>query len=120
MHYLLTAVFLTGFLMLDQSMPLTSTATRWAIFFPLELLRLVGEQAPLAVDYQILLLIFVGLPLLLTYWFSAYRFLCGRDPEPGRPESAQPTSQQTRVSPAREVKRVSTRRGLRFYWARKR
>lgn len=84
MHHLFTILLIAGFLALDQLLGSLSSAGRWVVFFPIEFLRLITERANVAVDYQVLLLILLGIPLTITYWFAWYRVLCGREPVSGQ------------------------------------
>ncbi len=64
------------------------------LFLPLEALRWIGTALALPDDYLILLVLLLGVPLLLLYWFAAYFLLAGVRPSAKEAEASDETSQE--------------------------
>ncbi|MBI4092922.1 MAG: hypothetical protein HY420_03275 [Candidatus Kerfeldbacteria bacterium] len=48
------------------------TVLQWVVFLPLRLVQRLNAMLPLKDDFELLLSILLGVPLLLMYWFYLY------------------------------------------------
>lgn len=75
LRFTLPILALSSFLAIDQSLPQMPAWLRGVFFLPIEILLFLVRRMQIAPDYSILILLGIGIPLVLVYWYFAFRLL---------------------------------------------